>query len=338
MEKIGFDTEKYIKAETKAIIDRVKKFDKIYLEFGGHLLKDHHASRVLPGYKKDNKLNILSKLKKDVEIIYCVYSKQIVGDQRDYNTGIEFEDLVIKEVKELKKNKFKIAGVVITRFLNQRDCVIFQKRLEEINIKVYYNYPIKEYPDNLKIILGDEGYSKQPYIETKEKIIIVTSPESNSGKMGVCLSQIYHDNKNKINSGYSKLETFPIWNLPLNHPVNLAYEASTADVGDFNQIDPYHKKAYNKIAVNYNRDIENFKILKKIIDKIVSKNNYMHNFKSPTDMGINMVKKGITNLKVIESASVQEVMKRNVNYIERHRQRLETKKTIKRMQEIIKKI
>jgi len=333
---IGFDSKKYISLEVNEINKRSNLFDKVYLEIGGHILKDYHASRVLPGYNIDNKMKILERIKDDSEIIYCIYYKYLVSKVKDYNSNKEIHSLVLNELKNLRDKGFKIAGVVITRVEHKNKLKDFKKLLLENDFKVYLATPIKNYPKDIKEILGKSGYKKQPYIKIDRKIGIVTGPFSNAGKMGVCLSQLFLDTKYKINSGYFKLETFPIWNLPLNHPVNLAYEAATADIGDINMIDPYHKKAYGIDAVNYNRDIENFKILKKLISKIVSKHNQMRKYKSPTDMGINLVKQAITNQKVIRQAGIREVQSRYKKYLKRYKEGKENIKTIKRIEKIVR--
>lgn len=328
----AFDEDKYIKLQTEEIKKRIKFFDKTYIEFGGHLLRDHHAKRVLIDYKKDTKLKILERLKKDVGIIYCIYSKHLENG-RDYNSNLEFRKLVLKEINVLHKN-FKKIDVVITRYKNEASGKALEKVLNKKKIKVYFSKEIKNYPNDLKEILGENGFVKQPYVITNKKINIVIGPVANSGKMGICLAQIYLDSKNNINSGYLKSETFPIHNLPLNHPINLAYESATADIGDKNIIDPFYKKAYGKDAVNYNRDIENYKILKKIINKIISKDNKMHDYKSPTDMGVNIIKDAIVDMDRIIIASKKEIIKRHKKYIKRK----EKAEVIKRMEEILKKI
>ncbi len=332
---IGFDSQKYINLEVNEINKRANKFDKVYLEIGGHILKDYHASRVLPGYHMNNKMKILEKIKDNSEIIYCIYYKYLISKVKDYNSNKEIHNLVLGELKLLRQKGFKIAGVVITRVENSKKILDFKKLLVKNDFKVYQTTPIKNYPKDIKEILGKSGYQKQPYIKLEKKIGIVTGPFSNAGKMGVCLAQLFLDTKNKINSGYFKLETFPIWNLPLNHPVNLAYEAATADIEDTNMIDPFHKKAYGIDAVNYNRDIENFKILKKLIFKIVSKDNPMRNYKSPTDMGINLAKSAIINQRIVIDAGIKEVKARYKKYLKRYKDGKESIKTIERMNKIL---
>ncbi|NCP72455.1 DUF1846 family protein [archaeon] len=330
--KIAFDEDKYIQLQVNEIKKRIKNFDKVYIEFGGHLLRDYHANRVLIDYKKDTKVKILEKIKKDVGIIYCIYSKHLENG-RDYNSNLEFRKLVLEEIEKLHK-KFEKIDIVITRYKNENSGKVLEKEMKKKNIKVYFSKTIKDYPNDLDEILGQKGFIEQPYIQTNKKINVVIGAVANSGKMGICLAQIFLDSKNKINSGYFKSETFPVFNLPLNHPINLAYEAATADIGDKNIIDPYHKKAYGITAINYNRDIENFKILKKIINKIISKKNKMHEYKSPTDMGINTVKSSIINEEKIKEAARKEIIKRHKKYIEKK----EKREVIERMEKILKKI
>jgi len=330
--KISFDEKKYIDLQVKEIKKRIKYFDKVYIEFGGHLLRDHHAKRVLIDYKKDTKVKILEKIKKDVGIIYCVYSKHLENG-RDYNSNLEFRELVKDEITKIY-TKFKKIDVVITRYKDEESGKVFEKEMKKKKIKVYFSRPIKDYPNDLKEILGKNGFEKQPYIKTNKKINVVIGAVANSGKMGICLSQMFLDSKQKINSGYFKSETFPIYNLSIDHPINLAYEAATADIGDKNMIDPYHKKAYGEIAINYNRDIKNFKILKRIINHIVSKENKMHDYRSPTDMGINKAKNGIVNEKKIIEAANKEIINRHKKYI----QKKEKREVIERMEELLKKI
>ncbi|MDD3975990.1 MAG: DUF1846 family protein [Candidatus ainarchaeum sp.] len=330
----AFDNNKYLELTKKEIKKRAKKFNKIYIEIGGHVIKDYHAKRVLIDYKEDNKIRILENIKKEIEIIYCIYSKHLNPIKKDYNSKKEYPKIILKELEYLKK-RFKIAGVMITRCEDEKYALDFKKKLENKNYKVYISRKIKEYPNNIKIILGKNGYLKNEYIKTSKKIIIVTSAVANSGKMSTCLSQIYHDSKQKINSGFLKLETFPIWNLDINHPINIAYEAATADIGDKNQIDPYYLKKHKKKVVNYNRDIENFKILQKIISKITSKKNKMNKYFSPTEMGINEIKKAIINENKIKKASINEIKNRQKKYLKEYKN---DKKTIKRINEIIMKI
>ena len=255
--KIGFDSEKYLGEQTKKIIERVQKFEKLYLEFGGKLCYDLHAARVLPGYNPSTKVELLKKLG-GLEIIYCVSAKDIVKGRVRRDFGLTYDNQTLKDIEDIHDFGLKVGAVVITRFSGEKPAIIFKKKLENFGMKVYIHNEIDGYPDDIKKVL--EGYEKQPYVETKSKLIIITGVGGNSGKMALCLSQIYHERKKGSKTGFAKFETFPIWNLDLNHPINVAYEAATADLLDVNMIDPFHKKAYNITAINYNRDIIRGKI------------------------------------------------------------------------------
>ena len=335
--KKGFDNKKYFAEQCKAILSRVAKFDKLYLEIGGRLTYDGHASRVLPGYDPHDKMHLLKKLGSDAGVLYCISAKAV--EKGDYwsDTKLTLEELAIKETNELERNGIHIIGIVATRFAGQGRVLSFKKKLEKIGKKLYFTKTIKGYPHNLEQIFGKNGFEEQERIPTEKKLILVTGAGANSGKMFVCLSQIYHEEKAGINSGFAKFETFPIWNLPLNHPINVAYEAATADIGDKNMVDPFHKKSYNITAINYNRDIENFYILKRIILRICPKNNFMHTYKSPTDMGMNRAEKGITNDAICKQAAREEILRRNEFYSTN----LKGKKranTMKRMKKLLKKV
>lgn len=335
--KIGFDNEKYFNAQTNAIIKRCSKFSKLYLEIGGKLLFDGHASRVLPGYDGRNKIKLLKQLKNEIEVLYCINSKELEKGKTWSDTKLTLDKLAIKETKELKKNGIKVLGIVATRFCGQKKVIKLKQELKKEKINLFYTKEIKGYPNNLKLVFGKNGFDCQDRINTTRKIIVVTGAGAGSGKMFACMSQIYQDDKLKVNSGYAKWETFPIWNLPLNHPVNIAYEAATADLGDKNMLDLRHKKAYGIPSVNYNRDIENFDLLKKIINEFVPKENYMHSYKSPTDMGINHAKEGIINDSIVQTASKQEILRRFYFFSERVKQRASKKDTMKRLNELLKK-
>jgi uncharacterized protein (UPF0371 family) len=337
MEKKGFDNKKYFSAQTKAIIERCNKFSKLYLEIGGKLLFDGHASRVLPGYDGKNKIKLLKKMRGQIEVLYCINSIELQKGNTWSDTGLTLDKLALKETSELKKNGIKILGIVATRFKNQKKAITLKKKLSKKGINLFYTKEIQGYPNNLKKIFGSKGFDSQDWIKTTRKIIIMTGAGANSGKMFTCMNQIYQDDKRGINSGYAKFETFPIWNLPLNHSVNLAYEAATADLGDKNMIDEKHKKAYGIESVNYNRDIENFDLLKKIINEFIPKENYMHSYKSPTDMGINHAKEGIINDKVVQEASKQEILRRYNFFKEKVKIGAVNKNAVKRMKEILKK-
>lgn len=307
MNKIGFDNEKYLKMQSEHIRERIAQFgDKLYLEFGGKLFDDFHASRVLPGFKPDSKLQMLLQLKDDAEIVIVINSDDIEKNKIRGDLGITYDIDVIRLVNVFRKIGLFVSSVVLTRYDNQPTADAFQSRLESLDIKVYHHYSIKGYPSNLSKIISDEGYGRNEYIETSKKLVIVTAPGPGSGKMATCLSQIYHENKRGINAGYAKFETFPIWNLPLRHPVNIAYEAATADLNDVNMIDPFHLEAYGKTTVNYNRDVEIFPVLNAMFENIVGESPY----KSPTDMGVNMAGNCIIDDEAVCQAAKDEIIRR----------------------------
>lgn len=333
----GFDTAKYLEAQTKAIKERVKKFDdKLYLEFGGKLSYDLHAARVLPGYEPTAKAQLLKKLE-DIEIIYCVGAKDIQRGRVRRDFGLTYDNQTLKDIADLRLFGLEVKAVVISRFEGESLAKRLKQKLEMRGIDTYMHKEIEGYPDDIDKAVSKEGYGKQPHVKTEKPIVIVTGTGPGSGKMSFCLSQMYHDKQKGINSGFAKFETFPIWNLPLDHPVNTAYEAATADLRDVNMIDPFHKKAYGITAINYNRDIENFGILKKLISKIVDNDNYSAQYQSPTDMGVNMAKAGIVDDKVIRSAAKQEMVRRYFRYNQTRIEGLETQATVDWMQEIMKK-
>jgi len=333
----GFDNKKYFSAQTKALLERVSKFSKLYLELGGKLLYDGHASRVLPGFDPKNKLKLIKKLRNKVEVLYCINAKELEKGNTWSDTGLTLDKLALKETNELKKNGIKVLGIVVCRFSGQKKAIDFKKKVKANGGKVFFTKEINGYPNNLKKVFGKQGFAAQDWIKTTKQIIIVTGAGAGSGKMFLCMSQIYGDDKHKINSGYAKWETFPIWNLPLEHPVNIAYEAATADLGDKNMYDKRHEKAYGIRSVNYNRDIENFDLLKKIITQFVPQNNYMHKYKSPTDMGISMAKKGITNDTDVKEAAKNEILRRYYFFKKKTLQGETNPKTLKRMKQLIKK-
>ena len=304
-----FDNNKYLEEQTKEILQRVKKFDnKLYLEFGGKICFDYHAARVLPGYDPNVKMMLLEKLKDHAEIIISVYAKDIEQGRVRGDFGITYDLATLKLIDDLKTWNLDVTSVVLTRFENEPTAVKFQRKLERLGIKVYRHYRIDGYPFDVEKIASPEGYGKNDYIETKKPVVIVTAPGPGSGKLSICLSQFYHDHKAGVNSGYAKFETFPIWNLPLKHPVNIAYEAATVDLADFNLIDPHHLKTYGKTSINYNRDVEAFPILKNIIIKITGSENSYYN--SPTDMGVNRAGFGITDDEGTKIAARQEIIRR----------------------------
>ena len=334
MDKIGFDTQIYLKEQTKRILERVKQFDKLYLEFGGKLCYDLHAARVLPGYKSTSKVELLKKLG-DIEILYCVSSKDIDRGRVRRDFGLTYDNMTLKDISDIRDFGLKVSNVIITRYSGEHSVKIFKKKLESYGMNVHIHNEIEGYPTEINKIL--KGYDAQPYVETKKKLIIVTGVGGNSGKMATCLSQIYHERKNKKKTGFAKFETFPIWNLPLKHPVNVAYEAATADLLDVNMIDPFHKKAYHKTSINYNRDIENFDILISLMGKITGEKNPF-GYKSPTDMGVNSAKDGIINDSICKEAAKQEIIRRYFRYYREKIEGIETQETLDRMAEIMKEV
>ncbi len=308
--KIGFDHEKYLKEQSKYILERVNNFDKLYLEFGGKLMGDLHAKRILPGFDENAKIKVLQHIKDQVEVVICVYAGDIERNKVRGDFGITYDMEVLRLIDDLRRYNLDVNSVVITRFEGQPATTVFINKLERRGIKVYKHAPTKGYPSDVDTIVSDEGYGANPYIETTKPIVVVTAPGPNSGKLGTCLSQLYHENKRGNSVGYSKFETFPVWNLPLNHPVNIAYEAATVDLKDVNMIDSFHLDAYGEKSVNYNRDLELFPVLKKIIEKITGKESI---FKSPTDMGVNRVGYGIVDDEVVRNASIEEIIRRYFN-------------------------
>ena len=305
--KKGFDNEKYLKMQSEHIMERISQFDnKLYLEFGGKLFDDFHASRVLPGFAADSKLQMLMQLAPQAEIVMVVSAADIEKNKVRGDLGITYDNDVIRLIDEFRSRGLYVGSVVLTKFTGQHSAILYKKRLENMGIKVYQHYLIPGYPTNVPVIVSEEGYGKNDYIETTRPLVVVTAPGPGSGKMSTCLSQLYHEHKRGIRAGYAKFETFPIWNLPLKHPVNLAYEAATADLNDINMIDPFHLEAYGITTVNYNRDVEIFPVLNAIFEKIYGKSPY----KSPTDMGVNMAGNCIMDDAVCCAASRMEILRR----------------------------
>ncbi|MGK0467665.1 DUF1846 domain-containing protein [Clostridium sp.] len=305
--EIGFDQKKYLEEQSKFILERVNNYDKLYLEFGGKLFNDLHAKRVLPGFDENAKIKLLHKLKEKVEVIICVFAGDIERNKIRGDFGITYDVDVLRLIDDLRAYELDVNSVVITRYDGQPATTIFINKLERRGIKVYKHRATKGYPSDVDAIVSDEGYGENPFIETTKSIVVVTAPGPGSGKLGTCLSQLYHEHKRGRAVGYSKFETFPVWNIPLKHPLNIAYEAATADLNDVNMLDSFHFDAYNKISVNYNRDIETFPVLRRIIERITGEEAV---YKSPTDMGVNRVGFGITDDEVIKEASKQEVIRR----------------------------
>ncbi|MDX1284710.1 MAG: DUF1846 family protein, partial [Draconibacterium sp.] len=306
--EIGFDNEKYLKEQTKAILERVNRFnDKLYLEFGGKLLFDYHASRVLPGFDPNVKMRLLQNLKDKIDVILCIYAGDIERKKIRADFGITYDSDALKTIDDFKEWGINITAVVITRYEEQPSAKAFKNMLERRGVNVYTHKFVKGYPTDVDLIVSDAGYGANEMIKTTKSIVVVTGPGPGSGKLATCLSQLYHEYKNNVKVGYAKFETFPIWNLPLQHNVNIAYEAATVDLNDVNLIDHFHMEAYNEVAVNYNRDIEAFPLLKRIIEKITGKESF---YKSPTDMGVNRAGYGIIDNDAVMDAAEQEIIRR----------------------------
>ncbi len=336
MRKKGFDNEKYLKEQSQAILERIERFEgRLYLEFGGKLLYDYHAARVLPGYDPNIKIKLLKTLKDKIDILLCIYAGDIERGRIRGDFGITYDVDALKLIDDLRDNGLDILGVVITRFNNQAQVIRFKNVLENRNIKVYLHSRTSGYPTDVDTIVSEEGYGKNAYIETKKPVVVVTGPGPGSGKLATCLSQLYHDYKRGIKSGYAKFETFPIWDLSLKHPVNLAYEAATADMQDFNLIDPFHLTAYQKSAVNYNRDVEIFPVLKRILEKITG---FELVYKSPTDMGVNRVSSAIIDDEVVKEAAKQELVRRYFRYNYEHLLGIEKKETVEKIRLLMEEV
>lgn len=305
--KIGFDHDKYLEEQSKYILERVNNYDKLYLEFGGKLMFDLHAKRVLPGFDENAKIKVLHKLKDKLEVIICVYAGDIERNKIRGDFGITYDMEVFRLIDDLREHELQVNSVVITRYNDQPATTLFINKLERRGIKVYKHRATKGYPTDVDVIVSDEGYGQNPYVETTKPIVVVTAPGPGSGKLATCLSQLYHEYKRGNAAGYSKFETFPVWNVPLKHPLNIAYEAATVDLQDVNMIDPFHLEKYGETAVNYNRDVEAFPLLKRIIEKITGKESI---YQSPTDMGVNRVGFGIVDDEIIKEASKQEIIRR----------------------------
>lgn len=303
----GFSNEKYIELQSGKIKERIAKFGgKLYMEFGGKLFDDYHASRVLPGFKPDSKLSMLCSLRDSAEIVIAISSEDIENSKYRADTGVSYDKEVLRLIDSFREVGLYVGSIVLTKYTGQHAADNFAKNLSAVGLSVYRHYLIRNYPNDVNSIVSDEGFGRNDYIETTRPLVIVTAPGPGSGKMATCLSQLYHEHKRGIQSGYAKFETFPIWNLPLKHPVNLAYEAATADLADINMIDPYHMQAYGETATNYNRDIEIFRVLDSMMTKIFGKCPY----KSPTDMGVNMAGYAIYDDEAVRAAAEQEIIRR----------------------------
>ena len=333
MGSIGFDNDKYLELQSKHIRERISLFgDKLYLEFGGKLFDDFHAARVLPGFKPDSKLKMLLQLKDDAEVVIVINANDIEKNKVRGDLGITYDLDTLRLIDAFRSVDLFVGSVVLTRFNQQPAAVQFQEKLENLGVKVYRHYSIEGYPYDIEAIVSDNGYGKNEYIQTERKLVIVTAPGPGSGKMAVCLSQLYHENVRGIKAGYAKFETFPIWNLHLKHPVNLAYEAATADLNDVNMIDPFHLEAYGVRAVNYNRDIEIFPVLEAMFTKIYGISPY----KSPTDMGVNMVGNCIVDDDVVVEASRQEIIRRYYTALCEQRENMTSSDTVVKLDMLMK--
>lgn len=304
----GFDNDLYVELQAAAILKRVAQFDgKLYLEFGGKLLFDMHASRVLPGYDPNVKIRLLQRMRNDADIILCIHAGDIERKRIRGDFGISYDADALKLIDDLRARGLEVTAVVITRYSGQPAAQTFESKLQRRGIKTYLHQPIAGYPGDLDRVISENGYGSNPFIKTSRPLVVVTGPGPNSGKMGTCLSQVYHEYRAGGKAGYAKFETFPIWNLPLRHPVNIAYEAATADIRDFNLIDPFHLDAYGEKAVNYNRDVETFPVLRTILERITGQHGL---YKSPTDMGVNCAGFAIADDQQVRAASTQEVIRR----------------------------
>jgi len=334
--KVGFDNEKYLKEQTKEIQERINRFNnKLYLEFGGKLLFDFHASRVLPGYEPNVKIKLLQKLKDQADIILCIYAGDMERKKVRADFGITYDADALKLIDDLSDYGLKSFSVVITRYEGQPSAKLFKNKLERRGIRVYTHGYTKGYPTDVDLIVSNNGYGANDYIATQKPLVVVTGPGPGSGKLATCLSQLYHDWQRGTQSGYAKFETFPIWNLPLKHPVNIAYEAATADIRDYNEIDPFYLEAYNKKAVNYNRDVEIFPVVKRILERITQTKPF---YKSPTDMGVNRAGFGIVDDHIVSEAAKQEVIRRYFRYSCEYVMGLTDQKTVERTELLMKEL
>lgn len=331
--KIGFDNDKYLSMQSEHIKERISQFDnKLYLEFGGKLFDDYHASRVLPGFAPDSKLKMLEQLSDHAEIVIVISAGDIEKNKVRGDLGITYDLDVLRLMDAFKDRGFFVGSVVITQFSGQAGAMAFKTKLENLGIRVYLHYPIAGYPSNIPFIVSDEGYGKNEYIETSRPLVVITAPGPGSGKMATCLSQLYHEHKRGVHAGYAKFETFPIWNIPLKHPVNLAYEAATADLNDVNMIDPFHLEAYGETTVNYNRDVEIFPVLSAIFERIFGKCPYQ----SPTDMGVNMAGNCIIDDEACREASRQEIIRRYYQALEGRLEESNTEEEVFKLELLMK--
>jgi len=332
-ENTGFDNERYLHEQTDAILERVERFgDKLYLEFGGKLLFDYHAARVLPGFDPNVKMRLLHELRGKAEILLCIHAGAIERKKMRADFGITYDADALKLIDDLRDRAIDVRAVVITRFDDQPSANLFKNKLERRGVRVYTHRSTEGYPADVDRIVSDEGYGANEYIETTKPLVVVTGPGPGSGKLATCLNQMYHDYKRGIHAGYAKFETFPIWNLPLNHPVNVAYEAATADLHDVNMIDPFHMEAYGETAINYNRDVEAFPVVKKILGRIMNGDSV---YLSPTDMGVNRAASGIRDDAVVKRAAREEIIRRYFRYTSEYVMGLVDKGTVERAERLM---
>ena len=335
MDKIGFDNEQYLAMQSRHIRERISRFGgKLYLEFGGKLFDDYHASRVLPGFQPDSKIRMLLQLKEQVEIIVAVSAEDIEKNKVRGDLGIPYTTDTLRLIDAFRSFGFQVGSVVLTRYAGQHVAEIFQRQLETLGVKVYRHYPIEGYPYDIAKIVSPEGYGCNDFVETQRPLVVVTAPGPGSGKMAVCLSQLYHEHQRGVQAGYAKYETFPIWNLPLRHPVNLAYEAATADINDMNMIDPFHLEAYGITTVNYNRDVEIFPVLKTMFEGILGTSPYQ----SPTDMGVNMAGNCIIDDEMVRQAAKNEILRRYYQELYRHRRGLSDGREVYKIELLMKEL
>ena len=333
MNSVGFDNQKYLQTQSARIRERIDQFGgKLYLEFGGKLFDDYHASRVLPGFAPDSKIRMLLELKDSAEIVIPINASAIEQNKVRGDLGITYQEDVLRLIDAFRSEGLAVSGVVITQYAGQRGADAFRRHLDDLGIRVYLHYPIEGYPHNVSHIVSEEGFGKNDYIETSKPLVVVTAPGPGSGKMATCLSQLYHDYRRGVVAGYAKFETFPVWNLPLKHPINLAYEAATADLNDVNMIDPFHLAAYGVTPVNYNRDVEVFPVLQAIFEQIMGKSPYQ----SPTDMGVNMIGSCIMDEEACCSASLQEIVRRYYKALCDRRKGMGTDETVFKLELLMK--
>jgi uncharacterized protein (UPF0371 family) len=334
--KIGFDNDQYVAEQSSAILERVQRFDnKLYLEFGGKLVFDYHAARVLPGFDPNVKIRLLQTLADKSEVVLCIYAGDIERKKVRADFGITYDADALKLIDDLRERGISVTAVVITRYEGQPSALIFKNKLERRGVRVFTHRFTKGYPTNVETIVSDEGYGANSFIETTRPIVVVTGPGPNSGKLATCLSQVYHEYRRGTHAGYAKFETFPIWNLPLKHPVNIAYEAATADIRDFNVIDSFHLEEYGESAVNYNRDVDAFPLLRRILEKITGGSAF---YKSPTDMGVNRAGKAIVDDGAVRSAAVQEIIRRYFRSACEYAMGFAEKETVERVRLLVEEV